>query len=139
MSNAVFADAGYWIALFHPRDHLHDKALEISRTLRDRRIVTSQAVLTEFLNHFAAFGPQFRRQAVQVAHNLQCSTKVEIVPQSAEQFEAALILYSQRVDKAWGLTDCNSFLIMQQRGINEVLAHDEHFAQAGFIALLRGN
>ena len=22
--NAVFADAGYWIALFNPRDRLHD-------------------------------------------------------------------------------------------------------------------
>ena len=135
--NEIFADAGYWIALFHPRDRLHSKALAISRTVGRRRLVTTQAVLTEFLNHFAAFGPQFREKAAQVVINLQQSADVEIIPQTAEQFEAALTLYTQRPDKKWGLTDCSSFLVMQQRDIAEVLAHDEHFVQAGFIALLR--
>ena len=135
--NEVFADAGYWIALFHPRDHLHSKALTVSQNIKGRRIVTSQAVLTEFLNHFAAFGPQFRQKAVQVVESLKQSADVEIIVQTSEQFEAALVLYANRPDKEWGLTDCNSFLIMQKRGITEVLAHDEHFTQAGFVALLR--
>ena len=136
--NAVFADAGYWIALFHPRDRLHSKALAVSQSLKGQRIVTSQVVLTEFLNHFAAFGPQFQQKAVQVIDSLKASSSVEIVAQTSEQFDAALSLYSQRPDKEWGLTDCNSFLIMQEKAITEVLAHDEHFAQAGFVALLRG-
>ena len=89
------------------------------------------------VNHFASFGPQFRQKAAQVVSSLQESSDVEIVAQSPERFEAALSLYSQRLDKEWGLTDCDSFLIMQQRGLTEVLAHDEHFVQAGFIALLR--
>lgn len=135
--NEVFADAGYWIALFNPRDRLHAKALIASQNIKGQRIITSQAVLTEFLNHFAAFGTQFRQKAVQVIESLQQSSKVEIVAQTSAQFEAALDLYSMRPDKEWGFTDCNSFLIMQQRGIIEVLAHDEHFVQAGFIALLR--
>ena len=133
----VVADAGYWIALFNPRDRLHSKALAASRKIKGRRIITSQAVLTEFLNHFASFGMQFRQSAVQVIRSLEESPDVEIIAQTSEQFEAALILYSQRPSKEWGLTDCNSFLIMQQQGITEVLAHDEHFVQAGFIALLR--
>jgi len=135
--NEVFADAGYWIALFHPRDRLHSKALTVSQNIKGRRIVTSQAVLTEFLNHFAAFGPQFRQKAVQVVESLKQSADVEIIVQTSEQFEAALVLYANRPDKEWGLTDCNSFLIMQKRGITEVLAHDEHFTQAGLVALLR--
>ena len=32
--NAVFADAGYWIALFNPRDRLHDIATAVSQTIR---------------------------------------------------------------------------------------------------------
>ena len=135
--NELFADAGYWIALFHPRDRLHSKALVVSQSIGRRRIVTSQAVLTEFLNHFAAFGAQFREKAVQVVQSLRQSSQVEIIEQSPARFEAALALYAKRPDKAWGLTDCDSFLLMQQRGITEVLAHDEHFIQAGFIALLR--
>jgi len=135
--NAVFADAGYWIALLNPRDQLHAKALTVSNTLQGRPIVTSQMVLTEFLNHYAALGHPFRQRAVQVVRRLQDDVEVEVVPQTAVQFAAALTLYAQRPDKEWGVTDCASFLIMQERGITEVLAHDDHFHQAGFILLLR--
>ena len=137
--NAVFADAGYWIALFNPRDRLHDIATAVSRAIQNRSIVTSQLVLMEFLNYYASLGQIFRQQAVEVVRNLQQYPNVEIVPLSDEQFEAALTMYAQRQDKTWGLIDCASFLIMQQRRITEVLAYDEHFRQAGFIPLLREN
>lgn len=130
--NAIFADAGYWIALFNPRDQLHDKAVVTAQVTQERPIVTSQMVLTEFLNHYASFGELFRQRAVHVVRSLQDDAGVEIVSQTAEQFEAALTLYAQRQDKAWGLTDCTSFIIMQERGITEALAYDEHFSQAGF-------
>jgi uncharacterized protein len=135
--NAVFADAGYWIALLNPRDQLHAKAITVSNTLQGRPIVTSQMFLTEFLNHYAALGQPFRQHAVQVVRSLQDDVDVEVVPQTAVQFAAALTLYAQRPDKEWGVTDCASFLIMQERGITEALAHDDHFHQAGFILLLR--
>jgi uncharacterized protein len=94
-------------------------------------------VLTEFLNHYASFGEPFHQRAVQVVRSLQDDAGVEVVSQTAEQFEAALTLYAQRQDKAWRLTGCASFLIMQERGMTEALAHDEHFSQAGFLPLLR--
>jgi len=31
--NAVFADAGYWIALFNPRDQLHARAIAVSQSM----------------------------------------------------------------------------------------------------------
>ena len=40
-------------------------------------------------------------------------------------------------DQRWSLTDCSSFLLMEQRGISEALAYDRDFEQAGFIPLLR--
>jgi len=133
----VFADAGYWIGLFDPHDRLHAKAASVSRTLKGRQIVTSQIVLMEFLNHYASLGPLLRQRAVHVVRSLQEDLSVPIVPQSGELFEAALALYSQREDKRWGLADCASFLIMQEQGITQALAHDIHFRQAGFITLLR--
>lgn len=39
--------------------------------------------------------------------------------------------------KESGMTDCLSFVIMQDRGIIEALTTDEHFQQAGFRALWR--
>jgi uncharacterized protein len=135
--NAIFADTGYWIALFNPRDDLHAKALTVARVTQGHLIVTSQLILTEFLNYYASLGQSFRQQAVQVVRSLQQATEVEIVPQTDDQFQAALTLYSQRPDKEWSLVDCASFLIMQERNLREALAHDEHFQQAGFVPLLR--
>jgi predicted nucleic acid-binding protein len=94
--NAVFADAGYWIALFNPRDQLHNKAVGAAQVTQGRLIVTSQMVLTEFLNHYASFGELFRQRAVQVVRSLQDDANVEVIVQTAEQFEAALTLYAQR-------------------------------------------
>lgn len=49
----------------------------------------------------------------------------------------AIELYSTRSDKEWDLIDCISFVVMQDHGITEALAADQHFVQAGFRALLR--
>jgi predicted nucleic acid-binding protein len=46
-------------------------------------------------------------------------------------------LYRERPDKEWALTDCVSFIVMEDRGISEALTTDEHFHQAGFQALMR--
>jgi predicted nucleic acid-binding protein len=34
--------------------------------------------------------------------------------------------------------DCTSFVVMNALGISEALTYDEHFLQAGYLALLRG-
>jgi len=57
--NSVFADAGYWIALFNPRDQLHARAIAVSQSMENRLIVTSQLVLIEFLNYYASLGQMF--------------------------------------------------------------------------------
>ena len=51
--------------------------------------------------------------------------------------ERGLALYDARPDKQWSLTDCISFLVMQDRRITEALTGDHHFEQAGFTALLK--
>jgi predicted nucleic acid-binding protein len=45
-------------------------------------------------------------------------------------------MYVQHTDKTWGLVDCISFVVMQERGITEALTAGRHFVQAGFRALL---
>ena len=61
---------------------------------------------------------------------------VEIVPLSNETMQKGWTLYSLRPDKEWGLTDCTSFVIMQEYGIAEAFTSDHHFAHAGFTVLL---
>lgn len=44
-------------------------------------------------------------------------------------------LYQERADKDWPLTDCISFIVMQDEGVRDALTADRHFDQAGFKAL----
>lgn len=67
---------------------------------------------------------------------LEGDPAVEIIAFSEELYHQALALYRLRSDKEWGLTDCLSFVVMQQRNRAEALTTDDHFRQAGFRALL---
>jgi predicted nucleic acid-binding protein len=40
-------------------------------------------------------------------------------------------------DKGWSLTDCSSFILMEQERLTAALTYDRHFTQAGFQILLR--
>jgi uncharacterized protein len=133
----VFADANYWIGLFNPKDQLHDTAMAASRTLTRTRLVTSEMVLVEVLNGLAEY-PALRGQVVLAVDAIMADPNTEVVPQSALLFRDALALFRQHQDKEWGLTDCSSFVIMRKHGLHEVLTHDHHFEQAGYVALLRG-
>ncbi len=134
----VFADSGYWIALLHAGDHLHQRARALAARLGSVTIVTTHMVLAEVLDHFASWGGRRRARAVQLVRDLENNPTVEIVPQSDAQFRAAVERYAARPDQRWSLTDCASFLLMEERGIGEALAYDRDFEQAGFAALLRG-
>ena len=133
----VFADSGYWIAMYNPSDQLHLKAWAITAGLEPCRIVTSQMVLVEFLNRMSGGGQPLREKAISAVTRLTETPSVEIVPQTQDQFDEAAVLYSSRPDKGWSLTDCASFILMEQRNISEALAHDRDFEQARFVALLR--
>lgn len=39
---------------------------------------------------------------------------------------------ANRPDKNWSLTDCITFVIMREAGLQEALTGDRHFEQAGF-------
>jgi uncharacterized protein len=58
------------------------------------------------------------------------------VPFDVDMIAAATRFYEARSDKDWSLTDCLSFLVMEQRGVPRALTTDRHFRQAGFDAVL---
>jgi predicted nucleic acid-binding protein len=134
----VFADASYWIALNNTRDGLHEKAMSAGPRLGlEFRITTSQMVLVETLNSLSSLGPHGRLKAARNIQEIFYDSDVEVVPQTSALFHQALALYRARPDKAWSLTDCASFLIMDERQIAEALTYDQHFEQRGYRALLR--
>ncbi len=135
--SVVFADTGFWIALLNPRDSLHHVARQVEASRQFDRIVTSEMVLAEFLNDLGARGPALRTAASRFVAELQANSGVTVFQQTSSLFWQAANLYAERADKAWSLTDCASFLIMQEHEITDSLTHDRHFEQMGFRVLLR--
>lgn len=113
------------------------RALAISGTLGGALLLTTEAVLTEVLNAFAGYHPRIRQAAVENVAGLLRDPQVEVVPQTRDDFLAGLALYQDRPDKQYSLTDCISMRTMRARAVREVLTHDHHFAQEGFVLLLR--
>jgi predicted nucleic acid-binding protein len=74
---------------------------------------------------------------VQLLEALEADSRVDIVPLTEQLYARAMQLYTERPDKEWGLTDCVSFIVMQDQMLTAALTADEHFQQAGFRALLR--
>ena len=135
----LFADTGYWIAIMYPGDQLHRRARQMSADLASVQVVTTQMVLTEALNFVSDLGELRRRFASDMVQRLHDDPNVEIIPQTDAQFRAAVERYSSRSDQRWSLTDCASFLVMEERNLSHALAYDRDFEQAGFVALLRAD
>ncbi len=132
----VFADTHYWIALANPRDEWHERAAQLSASLRPFFIVTTDEVLIELLAYFAGFGMEARNAAVLLVRRVLQNPNVHVIPQSHESFLSGLRLYESRLDKSYSLTDCVSMEAMRQHNLRDVLTHDDHFVQEGFAALI---
>jgi predicted nucleic acid-binding protein len=132
----VLIDTLYWIARINPKDQWHQRAVEVAATLDPFRGVTTEAVLIEVANYFCAFGPMVREMVAGVMSDILEDPTIEVVPQTREVLQAGMALYADRLDKSYSLTDCISMIVLQERGLTEVLTHDRHFAQEGFNVLL---
>jgi predicted nucleic acid-binding protein len=133
---ALFADTSFWIALSSRRDEYHGRALAWSRDLTRTQasILTTEAVLWEWMN--ALSDAATRRVAAAGYDRCHRDAHIEVIPFSADLVDAAMQLYGTRHDKNWSLTDCFSFVVMEQRRLVQALTTDHHFRQAGFEAVL---
>lgn len=130
----TFLDTSYLLALIIADDSLHERALAWQRHIAGQ-LLTTEYVLVELVD--AMTDPRLRPVAPQVVAMLRASPTVHVEPASTALLEKGLALFATHADKLWSLTDCISFVVMQQRGVTEALTYDRHFEQAGFQALLR--
>jgi uncharacterized protein len=131
--NAVFADTFNFLGLLNRADESHARCAAFARDYRER-IVTTAYVLVELADALAM--PRYRAQTAGFIRTLQNQARVRTIPASDGLLRRGLELYAARPDKAWSLTDCISFIVMKDEGVREALTGDQHFQQAGFVALL---
>lgn len=132
----TFLDTSYFVALALRRDALHARALSWSRRLPGP-FLTTEYVLWEFVNQLSM--PINRARAHAMLASARENPSIQIREAVPELFRAGLMLHAERGDKSWSLTDCISFVVMQEANITDTLTYDWHFEQAGFRAVLRGD
>ena len=126
---SFFADTWFFIALLDRDDSRHAEALAWIIASQDF-IVTTRWVLAETAN--ALGGTSVRKQVTGLLNQIEADPGFTVVRQSDDFYERGLKLYSERPDKNWSMTDCISFVVMEEHGITEALTGDRHFEQAGF-------
>lgn len=135
--NQVFVDTAAWLALLNADDTWHQKARSLRSDLvhTGHIFTTTDFVLLEIADALCA--PRYRESTADFLRNVYHLKSTRVIALSQNLFHLGLKLYVERLDKDWGLTDCISFVIMQQQEISLAFTSDKHFEQAGFTRLLK--
>ena len=131
----AFIDTSFVVALVNKGDQYHGQAVNLAARFDKQELATTDAVLLEIGN---ALARNFKAASVQVIDHFLTSDEIHIVHLNAELFRRAFELYRSHSDKAWGLIDCISFIVMRDLDLTKSLTADKHFEQAGFDVLIRG-
>ncbi|MEL7359338.1 MAG: PIN domain-containing protein [Cyanobacteria bacterium J06560_6] len=128
--NRVFVDTAAWLALLNADDVWHEKACAVRSNLTRTSctFVTTDFVLLEVADALCA--PRCRKSTADFLEQVYLIKSIQVIALSQELFQKGLKLYAQRVDKDWGLTDCISFVVMQQQKLLTAFTSDKHFEQA---------
>jgi predicted nucleic acid-binding protein len=132
-----FVDTSFWIAIFNAKDQDHVAARNFMRSLwLTGELLTSSFVIIEFLNYFSELGVDTRNNAASFVRSIEADPRVKVVPLSMDLYQRGMAHFERFADKGWSLTDCISFLIMEDRDLRDALTFDRHFIQAGFASPL---
>jgi predicted nucleic acid-binding protein len=128
----AFLDTGYIIALEVADDQRHEDAVKHWQSLSTSlpRLVTTSFVLDEVVTFLNSRNQHAK--AVEVGNRLMGSPSVQFVHVDETLFYDGWRYFEQYADKAYSLTDCISFVLMERFGIQTALAFDKHFEQSGF-------
>ena len=130
----LFLDTAFIQALLNPRDDYHQQAKQLFPRVRAASEVwITEAILVEVGNALSVLN---RNGAVQFIQQCYRTDNIKVVNVDTTLLMQAIALYQARTDKSWGLTDCISFIVMQQQSLIDAVTSDRHFLQAGFRILM---
>jgi uncharacterized protein len=134
----LFVDTSGWASLFVVSQPYYSQAKQyFHSSIQQKKKFYTTYVIGELvaLLHSPLRLP--RPRIFEIIDAIKSAVYVEVIHIGHDVDAAAWQLCKSRLDKAWSLVDCSSFVVMQDRGIQEALTTDQHFEQAGFIRLLK--
>ncbi len=93
-------------------------------------LITTTYIFNEVVTFFNSRNLHYK--AVEVGNRLLESPDIELIEIEQTLFNQGWEYFQKHKDKSYSLTDCLSFIVMQQREIVTALTLDNHFYQAGF-------
>ncbi len=132
MSHEVFVDTSAWIAASDAGDKYHAAARPAySRLIEDRRtFVTTNLVVAE--TYILIRRTAGHTQAMGLLRSLRGSPRLQKIWSDANLESKAEEILAKHSDQDFSFADAVSFVVMQERGIEEVFTFDRHFATMGF-------
>jgi uncharacterized protein len=130
----MLIDTSGFLSLYESKEPFHQKAVELYDSAN--HLLTTSYVLAEY-TALAQIRGIPREQIIEFSETILDDETIEIVWIDEFLNRQAVELLTKRRDKNYSLCDSVSFVVMQEREITEALTTDKHFAQEGFIALLK--
>lgn len=131
----TFVDTGGWIAVVVELDEYHDLGVLHYEEIinRQARLFTSDYVLDETVT----------RIRYDVSHTTAVSFldlireaerlgSLNVLRVDNAVWQAAEAIFRQYHDQEFSFTDCTSFVLVEQTGVDEVFGFDQHFLMFGF-------
>jgi predicted nucleic acid-binding protein len=135
MKKAVFVDTGFWIALFDRRDRNHPFAKNsLKPILEIYRLYLSDFIIFETITYLNC-SIKSHSLALRFLAKAQEPTLTTLVVDEVIKAQA-LESFQKYSDKDLSITDCTSFALMLQKGIQLYAGFDDHFQQVGFVSAL---
>jgi uncharacterized protein len=128
----IFIDTGAWLARYLANDQHHKSGVTLWNKIRTarERCITSNFVLDETLTLLARRASySFAAETARIIYN---SSALEILRPDSHTEQAALDWFEKFADQQVSFTDCISFALMHEAGIETVYSFDSHFDRAGF-------
>jgi predicted nucleic acid-binding protein len=126
----LLADTGALIALFNPRDDLHQRARRFARRAAGTRFVLTELIVSETVTRLRARTDAAR--AADVGAALLASQRYEVLFTDPELLDAGLANLRRFEDKRLSLPDAVSFAVIESLALDGAFTFDSDFRECGF-------
>ena len=129
----LLADTSALLALVFEKDENHRAAAAFVQANPRARFVSSDLILAEVATRLRARSSAER--AVAIARDILRSRRYEVVFVDADLLDGALERMAGLADKRLSLTDCASFALMDNLGLDTAFTFDSDFRECGYAML----
>lgn len=131
MKTRVFADTGFWVALFDARDQYHSTAKAAWRRTRESgNLVTSELVVYETITYLNC---SLRNHGLTLAFvDGVAASRMPVLNLDPVSRSRALELLRTYRDIPLSFVDCASAALMERERIADYAGFDNHFRRLGF-------